>query len=116
MSGAATNPVVGNNIVYTAHVYSNQKSSNWEANYGATMAKYPMFVTEWGFENGGTEGGTASAYGEPFLAWMETNRLSWTAWCFDYLWGPKMFDSNWNLTVPDGGMGTFVRDALLSNQ
>ena len=112
MSGAATNPVQGNNIIYTAHVYSNQSASDWERNFGPTMRKFPMFVTEWGFETGSNQGGTQSGFGVPFVKWMDDNQLSWTAWCFDSLWGPRMFDSNWNLLTGNGGMGDYVRDLL----
>lgn len=115
MAGAATDPVKGSNIVYTAHVYSNQGPEKWEARFGELTKKYPVFVTEWGFEEGGTEGGTASDYGTPFLKWIEDRGLSWTAWCFDSVWGPRMFDSDWKLKKGNGGMGEFVKNALLKN-
>jgi hypothetical protein len=115
MSGAATNPVSGDNLVYTAHVYSNQSKSAWEKNFRPTMNKFPLFVTEWGFEGGSAEHGTASGFGTPFLEWMNADGLSWTAWCFDSVWGPRMFDSNWNLLTGNNGMGQFVKDALQAN-
>ena len=115
MADAATSPVTGTNIVYTAHIYSNQGPDKWESRFGNLTKKYPVFVTEWGFEESGTEGGTASGYGTPFLAWIEQRNLSWTAWCFDVVWGPRMFDENWNLLQGNGGMGVFVQQALEKN-
>jgi len=79
------------------------------------MNKFPLFVTEWGFEGGSAEHGTASGFGTPFLEWMNADGLSWTAWCFDSVWGPRMFDSNWNLLTGNNGMGQFVKDALQAN-
>jgi hypothetical protein len=112
MAGASTNPVTGNNIVYIGHVYSNQTPAMWEQRYGPVIAKYPLFISEWGFEQGGTEGGDIT-YGQKFEAWMSANNLGWTVWSFDTLWGPRMFNSDWSLKSGTGGMGVFVRDLLI---
>ncbi|UOF01833.1 cellulase family glycosylhydrolase [Bdellovibrio reynosensis] len=111
IAGAATDPVLGKNIVYVAHVYSNQTVSMWESRYGAVADKYPLFITEWGFESGGTEGGDIT-YGQNFETWMKNRGLSWTVWSFDIQWGPRMFNSDWTLKSGPGGMGEFVRDLL----
>jgi len=113
ISGAASNPVTGTNIVYIGHVYSNQTSSMWDQSYGSVIAKYPLFISEWGFETGGTEGGDLT-YGQNFENWMRANNLGWTVWSFDILWGPRMFNSDWSLKTGPGGMGTFVRDLLVT--
>lgn len=112
ISGAATDPVTGGNIVYVAHIYSNQTSvSLWESRYGAVADKFPLFISEWGFESGGTEGGDL-IWGQSFHNWMQGRGLSWTAWCFDTIWGPRMFNPDWTLKTSPGGMGEFVRDSL----
>lgn len=115
MAGAATNPVTGKNIVYVAHVYSNQSLATWEKQYTPVINKYPLFVTEWGFEQGGTEGGTL-IYGQQFESWMRSKNLSWTVWSFDILWGPRMFNSDWTLKNGPAGMGTFIRELLLEQK
>ena len=112
MSGAATNPVTGNNLVYIGHVYSNQTASVWDQQYLPVLNKSPLFISEWGFEQGGTEGGTLT-YGQQFESWMRLHELSWTVWSFDTVWGPRMFNSDWSLKAAPGGMGTFIRDLLL---
>lgn len=114
IAGAATNPVIGNNVVYVAHVYSNQTVSVWERQYVPVLKKSPLFITEWGFEQNGTENGTLT-YGEQFESWMRLHDLSWTAWSFDTVWGPRMFNSDWSLKNSPEGMGTFVRDLLLED-
>jgi len=111
MAGAATNPVVGTNIVYVGHIYSNQSESRWVTNYEPVIAKYPMFITEWGFETGGTQGGDIN-FGESLEAWLSKHNLSWTVWNFDILWGPRMFYNDWSLREGPGGMGVFVKDLL----
>jgi endoglucanase len=112
MAGAATNPVSGTNLVYIAHVYSNQGPSMWEQQYTPVLNKFPLMITEWGFEQGGTEGGTLT-YGQQFESWMRVRDLSWTVWSFDTVWGPRMFNSDWSLKNSPSGMGTFIRDLLL---
>jgi endoglucanase len=112
--GAATNPVVGNNIVYVAHIYSNQTPKMWNDRYLPVIQKFPVFITEWGFEDGGEEGGTID-FGIRFEQWMRQHNLSWTAWIFDNRWGPRMFNADWTLIDESRGMGTFVRDLLLEH-
>jgi endoglucanase len=111
ISGAVTEPVSGGNVVYVGHVYANQTSAMWDTRYGAVADKYPLFITEWGFESGGTEGGDIT-YGQNFSAWMAKRGLSWTVWSFDNLWGPRMFNQDWTLKPAPAGMGEFVRDLL----
>jgi endoglucanase len=115
ISGALTNPVVGNNVAYVAHVYSNQSATLWASRYGEMVKKYPLFVTEWGFEEGGTEGGNLT-WGSQFESWLRTNGVSWTVWSYDTLWGPRMVNPDWTLKETPTGMGTFVRDLLVEEK
>jgi hypothetical protein len=45
---------------------------------------------EWGFQadvpgkNGTVVSGTASDYGDPFRDFLESRKISWTAWCASY--------------------------------
>jgi len=112
MLGAVDNPITGTNVVYVGHIYSNQSPERWVRDYEPVIAKYPMFITEWGFEKDGTEGGDIT-YGIAFEEWMRKQGLSWTVWQFDFLWGPSMFNSDWTLKKSPDGMGEFVRDLLL---
>ena len=113
--GAATSPVEGTNLAYVAHVYSNQTPAMWDQRYLPVIQKHPVFITEWGFEEGGTEGGDIN-FGQRFEAWMKQHGLSWTVWTFDNRWGPRMFQNDWTLFDESMGMGTFVRDLLKENQ
>ncbi|MFN8370348.1 MAG: glycoside hydrolase family 5 protein [Bacteriovoracaceae bacterium] len=111
---AATNAVKGTNIVYTGHIYKNQTPDQWDKLYGAVIKKHPLFITEWGFEAGGTEGGDIE-YGKKFSAWMEKHGLSWTAFAFDSKWGPRMFNDDWSLKPAPHGMGDLVKELLSLN-
>lgn len=114
MSGAATRPVAGNNIVYAAHVYPEHPPESWDENFGAVAANHPLFVTEWGYVLGGSPptDGTTSSFGIPFLQWMQEKGASWTAFAFDPKWGPPMFEGGWRPNGGEEGMGEFVRSAL----
>jgi hypothetical protein len=72
-----------------------------------------MFFTEWGFETGGTEGGDVY-WGQTWEAWMRQYNASWTAWSFDTVWGPRMFNTDWTLKDSPGGEGVFIRDLLIT--
>jgi endoglucanase len=111
----AQNPVNGTNIAYVAHMYPlhwNEPSLRSEITTAAAV--HPVFVSEWGFDQGGNEivDGTATNYGNPFKQFIEQNRLSWTAWCASSTWGPPMFNMDYSLRVGEGSMGGFVKDWL----
>lgn len=104
MGWAATNPIVGKNIAYVAHIYpggyypdangNNQDNeTGWNLHAGVTADKYPMFITEWGFgdANLAETKGEAATFGYPFKAWAERKGISWTAWVSDHQWFPVMF-------------------------
>ncbi len=120
---ALDDPFEGDDLVYVAHVYPDQAGATnpdpkavWEANWGTVADRFPVIVTEWGYENvpgHHWSGGTGSNYGEPLQAYIEGRGLSWTAWCFDSVWGPKMFDNDWNVLSGDDFQGQFVKDWLL---
>jgi hypothetical protein len=111
----AQNPVNGTNIAYVAHMYPlhwNEPSLRNEITTAA--AAHPVFVSEWGFDQGGNEivDGTVTNYGNPFKQFIEQNRLSWTAWCASSTWGPPMFNEDYSLRVGEGSMGGFAKDWL----
>jgi hypothetical protein len=106
------NPVSGTNIVYVAHIYPGQAQSNWDSWFGNTANSYPVMITEWGYEAGATNpcDGTQSSYGDAFKRYINgKDNIRWTAWCFDYIWHPVMWDSNWNLLGGSNYMGQFVK-------
>lgn len=114
LRGALASPILGKNVAYSVHIYSNQGFETWDFKYGELAKTYPIFVTEWGFEPGGTEGGDLS-YGKKLVDWMEKRELSWTVWGFDNIWGPRVFNEDWSIKKDSQGMGEFVRTRLSSS-
>jgi endoglucanase len=111
----AQNPVNGTNIAYVAHMYPLHWSEPMFRNEITTAAAvHPVFVSEWGFDQGGNEivAGTVSNYGNPFKQFIDQAGVSWTAWCASSTWGPPMFNDDYSLRVGEGSMGGFAKDWL----
>jgi hypothetical protein len=120
---AATNPVIGDNIVYALHCYglSWRKTANtWiKPQIDPVAPLYPILVTMWGYEPNSDpcvydtqwSCGSASDFGIPFLNYLEGLGIGSVAANADYVWPPAMFDPNWQLLGGDY-MGVFVKDWL----
>ena len=116
---AASNLFTGSNLVYVAHIYPGHGGQSvWDSWFGNSSATVPFFITEWGWQQGGSipTDGTRSGYGVPFGAYLDSKGVSWTAWVFDIYWQPVMFDSSWNLLGGEAYMGQFTRDFLYQHR
>ena len=119
LSSAATDPFVGSNLVYVAHIYPEHGGqTTWDSWFGNAANSVPFFITEWGWQQGGAvpTNGTQSGYGVPFSTYMESKGLSWIAWVFDQYWQPVMFDQNYNLLGGESYMGQFTKDLLFQHR
>lgn len=108
-------PIDGTNVVYVAHMYP----SHWKEQFlrdqiSLAASQVPVFMTEWGFQDTDDDllGGTITSYGDPIKAFIEEQRISWTAWSASSTWGPPMFKKDYTLRVGEGEMGGFVKDWL----
>jgi len=115
---AATNPVEGDNIVYTMHFYGAtwRTGLSWlTTQIDAVAPLYPIMVSAWGYEPNSDpnvwSAGSASDVGEPLLDYLEGLGISNIAASADWKWSCYMFDSNWQLLCGDY-MGCFVKDKL----
>ncbi len=116
---AATSPFTGINLVYVAHIYPEHGGQNvWDSWFGDSSSTVPYFITEWGWQQGGSipTSGSKSEYGVPFSAYLDSKGVSWTAWVFDEYWQPIMFDENWNLLGGEAYMGQFTKDYLYKHR
>lgn len=114
MAGAVKDPITEKNIIYSAHCYPSHLK-DFEKNWGKLIEKYPVFFTEWGYENPGKDPwqGTTSGFGVPFKKIIDENKLSWCAWCFDSDWPPRIFDRKWKIFEDkENYMGYFTREWL----
>lgn len=112
--GIRANPLPDKNTAYMWHVYAGHDNNDpvkWERMLDNLHTKFPVVVSEWGFEKGSTSHfkGGIEEFGNPFLKFMEDRGLHWTAWCWHNSWGPKMFETDWKTTTE---FGTFVKRAL----
>jgi hypothetical protein len=105
-------PINGTNIVYVAHIYPQHAQSNWDTWFGNTANSYPVFLTEWGFQQGAPSpcNGTETSFGNPFKNYVNgKDNLRWSAWNFDHVWYPLTWDSSWNLRTGPAYHGQFVK-------
>jgi hypothetical protein len=71
-------------------------------------------ITEWGYRAAAMPPvtGNQSTFGDLLKAYIEAQRLGWTAWCADTIWESAMFDADWSLRVGPDEMGGFTKDWL----
>jgi aryl-phospho-beta-D-glucosidase BglC (GH1 family) len=83
---AAKDPVVGDNLLYTLHYYACTHTSylrqKGDVALGAGIA---LFVTEYGASHadGGTDGLVCLEEAQAWDDWMDSRKISWTAWKLD---------------------------------
>ena len=101
-----TSPIRAENIGYVAHPYPNKRIKpwppRWEEDFGFAASKYPMMATEIGFDTSYGPKEMGLDYGREITSYLESRGISWTAWCFDPEWGPRMLKS-WNYDLTDSG-------------
>ena len=131
IGGAADDPVVDPahdpaSIAYVTHTYPGHAIGLRIANVLSQIVdKVPVFVSEWGFEQGAGRvvHGTADEFGSEFMEYVNDHRLGWTAWIYDNVWTSRMVNAKWAILgdgVPDtdpefnGRMGGFVKRHLQS--
>jgi endoglucanase len=70
-----------------------------------------MMITEWGYRAAAMAPvtGDQATFGDALKAYIEAQRLGWTAWCADTIWESAMFDAGWNLRAGPGEMGAFTK-------
>jgi endoglucanase len=107
-------PIDAAGVGYVSHPYPQKREPpwepKWEEGWGHVAERYPVFVTEFGFERGGhvpTDG--TPEYGRAIVNFMAQRGISWTAWCFDPDWTPTLV-RDWDFTPTE--QGSFFRSAL----
>jgi hypothetical protein len=105
--------------MYVVHIYPQHGGQSiWDSWVGNTSGTVPYFITEYGWQNGGSNptSGTTSGYGVPFENYLDSKGISSTAWVFDTVWQPVMFDTSWNLLGGDGYMGQQTQTYLANHK
>ncbi|MCS7386287.1 MAG: glycoside hydrolase family 5 protein [archaeon GB-1867-005] len=112
LRGVLSDPISGENIAYAVHVYPGRPMKEWDYYWGRVAEHYPVFVTEWGYEEEVDYEflkGSRSCFGEPLISYMEDRVAGWTAWVFHPVWDPSML-KNWEYDVTE--FGSFVKELL----
>jgi hypothetical protein len=101
-------PVDAPAVAYASHPYPQKReepwAEKWEADWGHVAAKYPVFVSELGYDrNGSIPFIGTQHYGRAIVSYMEKKGMSWAAWCFDPDWGPTLV-SDWSFAPTEQGL------------
>lgn len=100
VSGAITQPVPRENIVYKTHPYND--SNLFQQQFLNTLdAGKPVFIGEFGYM---PEHQMNMDDVEALMALADRRRISWAAWAFDFQGGPALVTDNvtWAPTAPYG--------------
>ena len=120
LGGAVTDPFVGDNLAYVGHIYPGIDPSVWSAGgvFSQVAAVRPMMITEWGYRASAPAPvtGDQASFGDALKAYLESQRLGWTAWCADTVWESTMFDPAWNLLTGPSEMGGFTKAWLAARR
>jgi len=75
LSQWAANPLLHDNIVYSAHAYPGYGGKDaWDQHFGNYSDQLPIFVGEFGGDDNDTN------WGKQLLAYLNNKQLGWTAW------------------------------------
>lgn len=99
-------PIAADGVAYVTHPYENKRSKpwepKWEEDFGFAAGKYPLIATEWGFQSRPMNPGDEEDYGKRIVSYLESKGISWTAWCYDPQWGPRLLKS-WDFDLTPSG-------------
>lgn len=109
--GHALSDPLGAGVMYGSHIYpwKGRLPENWAPHVLPVADRYPIFVGEVGCEPD-LKHEDPHVWGPRMLAWLEEQRLHWTAWCFHPGASPRML-RDWSYE-PSDYWGRYVRDLL----
>ncbi len=106
LSWLADGGVDDDQVVYATHVYPGHARAFWQSWFGDVTDRYPLLLTEWGYQDENRAdgpaylAGDAAGYARPLLRALDQEGASgWVACWWDDSWDPSMFTG----TGDDGG-------------
>ena len=112
-------PIEKQNVAYVSHPYPMKVSApfekNWERDWGFVAAKYPVILTEIGYQLATDKGAHIpviddGSYGPRITNYAHKKGISWVAWVFDPDWSPQLI-KNWKYEPTM--QGNHFRDVML---
>ncbi len=122
LSQAAEKPFDIERIAYSVHPYPQKADEpweeNWEKTWGFVADKYPLMALEFGYNIEGERGAHIPAfatedYGRRIINYFSKKDISWTVWCFDWLWTPTLLKDE--TFEPTDTQGAFFKNVLQNN-
>ncbi len=118
LSWVLEQPVAGENIAYTTHIFPAHSQASWDTWFGETASQYPVLLTEWGWIESATSSadylvGSQKAYGEMLIDYLTQRNMSWVACWYDDEWLPPMFEKGMKQMTP---WGRFVSQQFSSEE
>lgn len=116
LRGIKDNPLEGDNIGYAWHNYPGSGGYlRWDIALDGLEEKYPIFITEWGFNTDTKANPHHRAklddWPVSFKNYILDKNLNFTAWCWHNPWDPRMLESNW-IDLTD--FGRFTKDFIIN--
>lgn len=119
----AQKPISAEGIGYVAHPYPGKVKApadwleGWTKNWGYVAGKYPVILTEIGYQLPDEPDGYNpivgdQRYGEAITRYCAQRGISYTVWCFDIHWTPKLI-KDWKFTPTPAG--EFFKKAMQSS-
>lgn len=106
LSFVANAPITGKNVAYATHPYSHPKwKKDWKTAFGDLSSQYPVFATEFGFDNGNNPDDSYNGipYHRAIAEYLEQHHISWTVWDFDASWAPSLLLNNFTYQPSPAG-------------
>jgi cellulase (glycosyl hydrolase family 5) len=108
VSGAITNPVARENVVYKTHPYNSQ--SQFQHQFVDTHdAGFPVFIGEFGYL---PEGGMSMSDVNALLTVARQHNLGWAAWILDDGTGNTALVTNGSTFAPTAPYGTTIKNEM----
>lgn len=109
----AENPINAEGIGYVAHPYPGKVKDpaswveGWTKDWGYVAEKYPVILTEIGYQLPSEPDGyhpivSDENYGKAITGYCAQRGISYTVWCFDIHWTPKLI-KDWKFTPTPAG-------------
>ncbi len=119
LRGIKDQPLSGENIAYSWHNYeANGRYLTWSKALDGLNEKYPIIVTEWGYETDPASSYYSYAdYPEKFKQFILDKSLHFTAWCWHGSWKPRLLTSDWeNLSDYGKSVKSFLTELDVKRQ